>query len=266
MRVLEFRFDRVTALAALLAAVATAGAQDIAAVADRPPTLRIGRILGVFDASGAPLEGAEVVDRIGGGQLRTTRSGLVGMGVVTSQHDSAVVTIRKIGFADTTLLVMVGSRDTVPVQVFLRHATMLEQVTVTARESEHLPFYLKDFEERLNDAKWSGARTFTPAELRKRDGERLYDVLFGKHAAVKTPRCGRIIVYRDGVPWEPPEIESGSAGVPKDDVDRYDAAVFYTLAQMPSEIFRTVAPFDGDGARKAPAICGALMLYSRHKI
>jgi hypothetical protein len=38
-----------------------------------------------------------VVDRIGGGVARTQRSGLVGMANFVSQHDSAVVTVRKIG-------------------------------------------------------------------------------------------------------------------------------------------------------------------------
>jgi hypothetical protein len=245
----------------------TGHAQDAVTASTGIGSRRIGRILGVFDWSGTPLEGVEVLDRIGGGTLRTARSGLVGMGVLASQHDSAIVTIRKIGFADTTVLVMVGERDTVPMQVFLRRATALEQVSVTATETERLPFYLKDFEERLKDARWSGAKTFTPAELRKNDGVRLFDVLYAKHVGVGGGRpC--LLVYLDGVRWIPPEVERGSAGVPKEDVDAFDAAVFYTLAQMPSELQHTASAMsiDRGGEFRNGPICGALLLYSRHKI
>jgi hypothetical protein len=228
---------------------------------------RIGRILGVFDETGRPLDGVDVVDRVGGGTIRTARSGLIGMGALANQHDSAVVTIRKIGFADTTVLVMVGGRDTVPMQIFLRRATALEQVTITARESEHLPFFLKDFEERLNDARWNGAKTFTPAEFRKQEGLRLFDVLYAKHVGIGNRQC--LLVYRDGVPWLPPDIERGSAGVPKEDADNFDAAVFYTIAQMPSDLPHTAPSlgFERGGQAKQPGqLCGALLLYSRHKI
>jgi hypothetical protein len=266
MPVRTFLIAQCLAFLATLVGVGRVRAQDAPGIAIGTVPPRIGRILGVFDEGGRPLDGVEVVDRIGGGTMRTMQSGLVSMGVLASQHDSAVVTIRKIGFADTTILVMVGARDTVPMQVFLRRATALEQVTITAHETEHLPFYLKDFEERLKDARWSGAKTFTPAELRRRDGTRLYDLLVEKHAAVPTPRCGRAIVYLDGIPWTPPETEPGSMGVPKEDVDNFDAAVFYSLAQMPSEIFRTIAPIEGLKNAAKGEICAALMLYSRHRI
>ena len=230
-------------------------------------TTRTGRIVGVFDESGRPLDGVDVVDRIGGGTIRTRRSGLIGMGALASQHDSAVVSVRKIGYADTTVLVMVGARDTVPMQIFMRRATALEQVTITAHETEHLPFYLKDFEERLNDARWNGAKTFTPAEFRKQDGLRLFDVLFAKGVGSGKRQC--LLVYRDGVQWIPPDIERGSAGVPKEDADNFDAAVFYTIAQMPSDLSHTASSlsFERGGQRKAAEqLCGALLLYSRHKI
>ena len=201
MRVLQCRFGRLAAIAATVVGFSSAAAQA------NPGVQRVGRIVGVFDENGQPLEGAEVVDRISGGSLRTTRSGLIGMAAVASQHDSAVVTVRKIGFADTTVLVMVGARDTVPMQVFLRRAAALDEVVITAKETEHLPFYLRDFEERYTSAKVTGAKTFTPAEFRKSDGLHLYDLLFTKHVGGRTERCGRLLVYRDGVPWTPPEVE-----------------------------------------------------------
>src|ERR1043165_8489509 len=100
MRLLISRLG-VLAFPALLAA-STAAAQDTTSAAPRS----VGRIVGVFDTqSGLPLEGADVIDRTGGATLRTQRSGLVGLAAFRSQHDSSVVTIRKIGFADTTVLV-----------------------------------------------------------------------------------------------------------------------------------------------------------------
>jgi hypothetical protein len=176
------------------------------------------------------------------------------------------VTIRKIGFADTTLLVMVGARDTVPMQVFLRRATVLDKIVVMAKETEHLPLYLRDFEERLNAAQWSGAKTFLPAEFRKRDGSRLIDVLMAKGVGTNAGRkmgC-RPLIYIDGVPWtpvDPKDVEAGSFGVPKEDADKFEAAVFYTVAQMPSELAHML-PTTGD--TKSANLCGALLLYSRH--
>ena len=249
--------DRIRFLiagAALLATTAPIRAQDIS-----PRTSsarRTGRILGVFDENGEPIEGADVVDRIGGGTARTQRSGLIGMAEFLSQHDSSVVTIKKIGFADTTILVMVGAADTIPTQVFLRHVTALDGFTIEARETEHLPFYLKDFEERLHDAKTFAAKTFTPAEMRKNDGRRLYELMLDKGFGQATPHCGRYGIFINGVLFQPDPktIIPGSAGIPDDFyAEQFDAVVFYPNATMPME-FRVT----GSG-------CGALVLYRRNK-
>lgn len=244
MRLSRVHSSSLAALVATLIVVASARAQDAekSAAAARA---QVGRILGVFDPDGNALEGAEVIDRIGGGTMRTARAGLVGMAALSSQHDSAVVTIRKIGFADTTVLVMVGQLDTIPMAVFMRRATALEQMTITAKETEHLPFYLKDFEERLDEARWRGSKTFTPAEFRKREGMLLLSVLATKNVPNKSIDC--VVIYLDGVRWTPFDLGKAT-------VDDFDAAVFYTLAQMPSELQRT----------SATPICGALLLYSRH--
>ncbi len=157
MRDLTSYFVRLVAIAmaAGLFVPARVSAQS-ANGAPWPGPLRVGRILGVFDESGRPLEGAEILDRIGGGSLRTTRSGLVGMANA-------------------------------------RHATALEGVTITATKTAQLPFYLKDFGERLESAKGTGAKAFTPEEFRKKDGRHLYDVLREKHVGDRTARCGRIL-------------------------------------------------------------------------
>lgn len=247
MRIL---ISRLAGLAIVLVASA-AQAQDTAATVTRSS---VGRILGVFDGQSAlPVEGADVVDRIGGGVIRTQRSGLVGLAAFASQHDSSVVTVRKIGYADTTILVMRGVADTVPVQVFLRHVTALDSMIVTAKEVEHLPLHLRDFEQRmLTDTKTLGAKAIGPVEMRKNDGRKLYDFLLGKGIG-GGQRCRRFGVYLNGVPFQPLTIAPGSPGIPDDDVDHYDAIMFYTGAQMPAEFRRT-----GSG-------CAALLLYARGK-
>ncbi|HEY4303118.1 MAG TPA: hypothetical protein VGM82_01520 [Gemmatimonadaceae bacterium] len=223
-----------------------AAAQDSVKVAPK-----LGRILGLFDAeNGEPLEGADVVDRLSGSSWRTLKSGLIGLAGVQTQHDSAVISIRKIGYADTTLLVMMGIRDTSPVQLFLRHVTALDSVVITAHETEHLPLYLHDFEQRLIDSKATGAKTIGPLEMRKNDGRRLYDLLLSK-GITNSGRCNRVGVYLNGAPYRPPTVVRGSPGIPDESVDDYDAVVFYTGAEMPAEFRRT-----GGG-------CAALLLYSR---
>src|SRR5262249_26719433 len=159
-------------------------------------------------------------------------------------------TIRKIGFADTTILVMVGAKDTVPMQIFLRHVTALDAVTVEAHEVEHLPFYLKDFEDRLAGAKAGAVKTFTPAEMRKSDGRRLYDLLLDKGFGQATMHCGRVGIFINGILFQPDPktVIPGSAGIPDDFyVEQFDAVVYYTNANMPME-FRTTG-----------AGCGALL-------
>jgi hypothetical protein len=247
MRILISRSGRIAFAALIVASIA--GAQDTTRVTPRV----VGRILGVFDTQSAlPLEGADVIDRIGGSTLRTQRSGLVGLAAFTSQHDSSVVTVRKIGYADTTVLVMTGATDTVPVQIFLRHVTALDSMIVTAKEVEHAPLYLKDFEERMLESKITGAKTVGPGEMRKNDGRKLYDFLLGKGIG-SGQRCRSFGIYLNGAPYRPLVIAPGSPGIPDDEVDHYDAVVFYTGAQMPMEFRRT-----GGG-------CAALLLYARGK-
>jgi hypothetical protein len=137
-------------------------------------------------------------------------------------------------------------------QVFLRHVVALDSVVISAHETEHLPLYLKDFEERMLGAKATGAKTIGPGEMRKNDGRRLYDLLLSKGISAGQ-RCRRIGVYLNGTPYRPVSIAQGSPGVPDESVDDYDAVVFYTGAQMPMEFRRT-----GGG-------CAALLLYSRGK-
>jgi hypothetical protein len=173
------------------------------------------------------------------------------MAAFQSQHDSSVVRIRKLGYADTTLLVMVGPADTVPMQVFLRRVVELPGVTV--REKEHLPFYMRDFEERVRNRDVTGGKYFTPTELRQRDARRVYDLLRSKGIGVQTAHCRRIGLVRNGVPYHPLDVTPGSAGIPDEFVDDYEAFFYYPVGQVPAELLKPT--IGGD--------CGVLVMYSR---
>src|SRR5437016_185710 len=67
----------------------------------RLPSSDHGRLLGVFNAnSGDPVEGAEVWDMIAKAFVTTSSTGTAPLSWVRSQHDSAVIWIRKVGFQD----------------------------------------------------------------------------------------------------------------------------------------------------------------------
>lgn len=124
------------------------------------------RILGVFDDdSGSPIGDADVVDLIAGTVAHTESHGLVELSKFHNQNDSAAVQIRKIGYADTSLIIMVGQADTVPLQVNLRHATALETMITNATATPTLEGrQLQEFEEH----KKTGVGHFMDgAELRK---------------------------------------------------------------------------------------------------
>lgn len=104
------------ALSVLPFAMAPLGAQG-----ERHP----GRIVGVFDEeTGTPIAAAEVIDLFTGGDAHTEAHGLVELSQFQRRNDSAAVRIRKIGYADTSLIVMVGAADTVPVPINLHRAAI----------------------------------------------------------------------------------------------------------------------------------------------
>lgn len=121
----------------MLSAAAGAGAQ-----ATKPA---IGRVLGIIDANtGEPVDGAEVIDRIANTSAVTTKSGLIGLGSFQSQHDSSVLTVRKIGYQDTTFLAM--QSDTTPITLMLQQATpvlptILSKAMVTRSDLEETARY-----------------------------------------------------------------------------------------------------------------------------
>jgi hypothetical protein len=171
-------------------------AQKDTATAPRVPRAAVGRLLGVFDEqSSAPILDAEVVDGLSEQSFRTQESGLIGLAGFRRQNDSAVVRVRKVGYRDTTLLVMLGPADTVPVLVFIHRVTTLPKVITEAIETKHKIGGMREFEDRLNDKSNQG-KFVTPEELRKNDSRTLADVL----SSIGYPggRCTQVRFFLDG--------------------------------------------------------------------
>jgi hypothetical protein len=84
-------------------------------------------LLGVYDArSGAPIEGAEVVDLSTGGVAATSKGGIVGLALTDTT--GTLVSVKKLGYSPEVIVVTTGLRDTVPVTVVLQPAEVLPAV------------------------------------------------------------------------------------------------------------------------------------------
>jgi len=242
-----------TAVCAIASLASMASAQTDTARAARPNP---GRIVGVFDAqTSSPLEGAEITDLIGGATTRTLRAGLFGMAAFQSQHDSSVIRVRKVGYADTTVLVMVGVKDTVPMQIFLRPVVALPEVAINAKETDRVPFYLRDFQQRVQDGEKFGGKAFPPVDVRKLDGHRLADLLRSKGIGIRSAHCHQVGLVANGVGYHPIDVTPGSAGIPDEFVDQYEAFFYYPAGRVPAELQKPT--IGGD--------CGVLVMYPRAK-
>jgi hypothetical protein len=131
------------------------------------------RFLGVYDAeTGAPVEGAEVVDALTGTKALTTKTGTVSL--MFLPEGGSLVRIRKVGYEMQTLTVPISPADTAPVTVILSHATTLAPVVVNDTASKYIAGGLRLFEEH----KKAGFGYFVDADqFRKDDGKPLANIL-----------------------------------------------------------------------------------------
>jgi hypothetical protein len=173
-------------------------AQQDTSTAPSRQTSSLGRILGVFDEqTSAPVADAEIVDVLGEQTFRTRESGLIGLGGFRRQNDSAVVRVRKVGYRDTTFLIMLGAADTVPSQLFLRRMSRLDAMITSAASTSGMSGNMREFSDRMNDRAIHG-KFVTPADLPWGDPRRLGDVLEQK--GINPRLCGeRTKVYVNGV-------------------------------------------------------------------
>ena len=145
---------RTLAVAAIsIASLGSAFAQTPAPAASTPPYRH--RILGVFDEqSGAPIEGAEVVDALNHVSALTTTTGTVSL--VFLPDGGSMVQIKKVGYQPATMIVEIAPADTVPLTVILNRLASTSpgaaQTLPTVVTKDSAPRYispgLQAFEER----------------------------------------------------------------------------------------------------------------------
>ena len=205
------------------------------------------RIVGVFDEqSGAPIEGAEVVDLLSGSLARTTSTGTASLNWLANQHDSAAVQVRKIGYEEKRILVLLG--DSADVTVILKRVTDLPGVLITDSITSVVTRMMADFEDRR--ARGTG-KFVTAQQLRAfeaRGVSRLTDAMTA--SGIIPRKYGREclagpLTYIDGQVMN-------RGRLPSDQTSQYDAIEFYAgAAQAP-------ARFSGPTSK-----CGVLLLYTR---
>jgi len=249
---------------------------------------RVGRILGVFDAtSNAPLEGAEVVDLFVDAVYRTQASGLVGLWAFQRRNDSVAVRVRRIGYADTAFVVMVGAADTTPISVFLNRTSSLPAVIVDALANKRLSPNMAEFEGRVNDKSLTG-RFLTKDDLDKHSskpiGDVLHDLMAGKARGCSVPP----IYYFDGIRTATTAVFFDTVAKRADD---YQGIEFYTAAAAPlrfggtleatgsmagtmaapktattgSVVAGAAGPSGSSSSIRAASSCGVVLLWRREK-
>ena len=241
-----------------------------AASADTRSARHPGRIIGVFDdESGEPIPNAEVIDLFVGAVAHTESHGLAELSQFKSQNDSAVVRIRKIGYADTSLIVMVGAADTVPLQINLHRAAVdLPALIAHAREvtAPESPM-LAEFDERRKEG---FGHFMDGAELRNSVDNHSFVNYLASHLPglsltqkhrindptyLSSTRYGKlcpISLYVDGVAiyapgrGEMPDLATYNS-------EDYAAVEYYTTGTVPTQ-------YNATGSS-----CGVLLLWRRYR-
>ena len=269
-------------LTMLALASAPAGAQGnppggAPAGAPAQPTLPAyrNRLLGVYDAAtGQPMEGAEVSDVLNGNKSLTTSTGTVSLFFLA--EDGGWIRIRKPGYEVVTMVVAISPADTLPITVVLNRAgraPMLPTVVTTDSGPRYTSPTLKAFQER---SKAAGGTFITEAVLRKREDDKLNEVLAGNVAGVQFNQNGAGVyltsarssmasggrcmpeVYLDGVRFQKlPDFKiKAIVGV---DLNQFDVRTLGGVEFYPGGA--TLPPeFNGIGSG-----CGALLLWTRER-
>ncbi|MCX5767417.1 MAG: hypothetical protein NTZ43_09375 [Gemmatimonadetes bacterium] len=211
------------------------------------------RLLGVFDAAtGLPIDSVEVIDLITEFRTRTDANGGVALNWITrwKATDSAVVAVRKIGYAEQRFVMLAS--DTVDISVALERVTDLTTVVTTAEKSTMASRWLEPFETRR---KTGIGRFVTSADLvdGDRSGLGLRDllarrgiILCGAGSGHRGRNGGRLITYVDGVQQALRDTTAGTVS------SMYAAFEFHSAATVPAQ-FNATGPF----------VCGYLLAWTR---
>jgi len=139
-----------------------------------PPMDYRHRLVGVFSAeTGAPIEGAEVVNLFERTSVRTSKTGTTTLSFLP--EGGSMIRVQKIGYQPLTMVVTVSPADTVPITLILSAAAQtLPKMTTTDSAPRYVAPGLRDFEERR--AKGFGY-FIAEAELRKTDIAKMTNVI-----------------------------------------------------------------------------------------
>ncbi|MDB4876083.1 MAG: hypothetical protein JWM41_2529 [Gemmatimonadetes bacterium] len=248
-----------------LAAGAAVGSITLELLGPGSPTIPAyrRRVLGVFDdASGEPIEGAEVLDASTDRLLgRTSVTGTVSLAAL--ERGRSLVRIRKLGFPQRLIVVNVVPPDTLPITTTLSAAAQLATVTVTATDSRRAMLNGLNDRQRRGQGHFMASDDFTKGEnqplselLGKLGMQRATykgtTTFVGGHSGAPCP----VTVYVDGVMYyrKPSDF---AAHVPPVDFSSlragdYAAAEYYaSAAEIPASLEMT-----GSG-------CGLLLLWTR---
>ena len=221
------------------------------------------RLLGVYDDEGEAQD-YEVIDLVADRVAKVGKKGPISLGFLSTLPDSlgtpsGAIVVRKIGFADTTIVVALGPTDTLPVTVFLSRAVALPAVTVNAAitrselESRTRAFAGKFIAPGvMRSAKYEGKDLRAALKDAEIVGE--FPSRYGQKAAPKTVMPGgsrrpsgcTVKIILDG------SASSGELVSLDDPAAMYDAAEFYpSPVNYPEEY------------RKYIGGCGTLLLWTR---
>jgi hypothetical protein len=247
-------------------AVAQAPARDTAA---RVPAYRA-RLLGLFDqATGEPIEGADVFDVSSGWSAKTTATGTVSL--VFLPDGGGLVRIRKVGYAPVFTKIAISPRDTAPLTLLLERVAELP--AVVTRDSAHhfISGSLNGFEERAR-LKMAGY-FITDTLLRKSENRTLGGLLRSQFPGIGvTLKDGPFLstyvvgggcfeVLLDGVPIgsQPVVSAPGAAKIPPFNLNSIQISELQGVEYYPRGGM-VPAEFANEGNG-----CGALMLWTRER-
>lgn len=177
---MRYQLSRAIQVAPLLLAISGAANKGVAQDSTRssPDTPRVAkyrlRVLGVFDqASGEPVEGAEVFDISTGWSAKTTRTGTVSLFFLPD--GGGLVRIRKVGYQPLVTVIAISPKDTAAVTLLLVRAIELPKVVVTDSSRRFISTNLAGFEERRRAN--LGGHFISDSVLRAAEGRAMANVL-----------------------------------------------------------------------------------------
>ncbi len=234
-----------------------------------------GRLLGLFDeATGQPIEGAEVFDVSTGWSAKTTATGTVSL--VFVPDGGGLVRIRKVGYAPLFTRIVISPTDTAPVTLLLPRLTELPAVVTNDTAHHFISGNLNGFEERarlkmagyfITDTLLRKSENRTLANLLRSQfpgiGRRLSEGPFSATYFAAGDGCAQ--VFLDGVPMNSPGTGSaGGRGAARTRPQPFDLNSIQISALQGVEYYPRGGTMPAEFTSERTG-CGALMLWTRER-